>query len=83
MDFTRKERFVAGGHQTKPPSSITYSSFVSRESVQLAFLIAVLNDLDIMSCDLQNVYLNADCHEKIFVVDGPEFGSKQGCVFII
>jgi len=83
MDFTRKARFVAGGHQTKPPSSITYSSVVSRESMRLAFLIAALNDLDVMSCDLQNAYLNADCREKIFVVAGPEFGSKQGCVFII
>jgi hypothetical protein len=26
MDFTRKARFVAGGHQTEPPSSITYAS---------------------------------------------------------
>jgi hypothetical protein len=82
-DFTRKARFVAGGHQTKPPPSITYSSVVSRDSVRLAFLIAALNDLDVMSCDLQNAYLNADCREKIFVVAGPEFGSKQGCVFIV
>jgi hypothetical protein len=24
MDFTRKARFVAGGHMTDPPASITY-----------------------------------------------------------
>ncbi len=29
MDFTRKARFVAGGHMTDPPQSITYSSVVS------------------------------------------------------
>jgi hypothetical protein len=28
MDFTRKARFVAGGHTTDTPSSITYSSVV-------------------------------------------------------
>jgi hypothetical protein len=40
MDFTRKARFVAGGHMTDPPSTITYSSVVSRESVRIAFLLA-------------------------------------------
>ena len=45
MDFTRKAGFVAGGHTTDTPSSITYSSVVSRDSVRLAFLIAGLNDL--------------------------------------
>jgi hypothetical protein len=33
MDLTRKARFVAGGHTTETPSSITYSSVVSRDSV--------------------------------------------------
>jgi hypothetical protein len=28
MDFTRKARFVAGGHTTETPSSLTYSSIV-------------------------------------------------------
>ena len=34
MDFTRKARFVAGGHTTAAPSSITHSSVVSRDSVR-------------------------------------------------
>ena len=29
MDFTRKAQFVAGGHTTEAPSSITYSRVVS------------------------------------------------------
>jgi len=33
MDFTRKARFVTGGHMTDPPSFLTYSSVVSRDSV--------------------------------------------------
>ena len=64
MDFTRKARFVAGGHMTETPPSITYSSVVSRESVKIAFLIAALNDLDIMSCDIGNAYLNAPVKRK-------------------
>ena len=53
MEFTRKARFVAGGHTTEAPSAITYSSVVSREIVRLDFMIATLNGLDIMSCDLE------------------------------
>jgi hypothetical protein len=74
MDFTRKARFVAGGHMTNAPTSITYLSVVLQESVKIAFLIAALNGLDIMSCDIGNTYLNAPCHEKIWFVAGPECG---------
>ncbi len=48
MDFTHKAHFVAGGHVTDPPSNITYSSVVARDSIRLAFLVAALNDLEIL-----------------------------------
>jgi hypothetical protein len=65
----------------EPPASITYSSVVSRDSVRLvAFLLAALNRLEIMACDIGNAYLNAPCQEKIWFVAGPEFGSRQGTV---
>lgn len=83
MDLTRKARFVAGGHTTETPASMTYSSVVSRESVRIAFTIAALNDLDILMADIGNAYLNADCREKIWMFAGPEFGSRQGCKVII
>jgi hypothetical protein len=65
MDFTRKARFIAGGHKTDPPSSITYSSVVTRDSVRIAFLIAALNDLDVQTADIGNAYINADAREKV------------------
>jgi hypothetical protein len=83
MDFTRKARFVAGGHTTEAPSSLTYSSVVSRDSIRIAFLIAALNDLDIMSCDLENAYLNAPCREKIWFEGGLECGEDKGKVCVI
>ena len=42
--FTRKDWYVDGGHTTDPPSSITYYSVVSRDSVRIAFILASLND---------------------------------------
>ncbi len=64
-----------------PPNSLTYSSVVSQESVRIAFLIATLNGLDLMSCDIGNAYLNAKCREKIWFVARAECGPDlQGCV---
>ena len=56
--FTRNVILVADGHTSAPPSSITYSSVVSRESVRNEFLLASLNYLDILACDIGSVYLN-------------------------
>ena len=77
IDFTRKARFVAGGHRTKPPSSITYSSVVSRDSVRIALMLAALNEVDILAGDIQNAYLNAACREKVWTIAGKEFGSEN------
>jgi hypothetical protein len=84
MDFTRKARFVAGDHVTDPPTSITYSSVVAHDSVHLAFLIATLNDLDILSADIGNAYLNAPTKEKVHTTCGMEFGHEYlGCIAVI
>jgi len=40
-----------------PPMTLTYSSVISRDSVLIAFLLAALNDINILSCDIGNAYL--------------------------
>jgi hypothetical protein len=70
VDFTRKARFVAGGHKTEAPKGITYSSVVSQDSICIAFLLATLNDVDILPADIGNAYLN----EKVHTTLGLEFG---------
>ena len=83
MDFTQKACFVAGGHMTDPLASITYSSVVSRDSVRIAFLIAALNDLDVLGADIGNAYLNAETREKVYTTAGKEFGKYEGQTVII
>jgi hypothetical protein len=84
--LTRKARLVAGGHRNKDvPKHMTYSSVVSRESVRLCFLIASLNDLDILAADIGNAYLNAPCKEKVHtkidkVLFGPESEGKTAVI---
>ena len=82
-NFRRKARLVAGGHKTETPSSITYSSVVSRDSVRIALLIAALNDLNVLASDIQNAYLTAPCREKICIIAGQEFGSEIGKTMIV
>jgi hypothetical protein len=68
---------------TQPATSMTYSSVVSRDSVRIAFLLATLNGLQVLSCDIGNAYLNAPCREKIWFQAGRECGPDMGKVMVI
>ena len=83
MDFQLKSMFVAGGHTTEAPNTITYSSVMSRDSVCIGFLLEYLHGFYIIYIDLENDYLNAPCVEKIWFVGGDECGGGKGCVLII
>jgi hypothetical protein len=83
-DLTRKARFVAGGHWTQASAQLTYSSVVTRESIRIAFLIAALNELDILAADIGNAYLQAPVCKKVHTTAGLEFGpSRVGQTVII
>ena len=45
--------------------------------------MVALNGLNIMACDIQNAYLMADCHEKIWTFARPEFWSEKGTPIVI
>ena len=77
MDFSRKARLVARGDMTDTPPTLTYSSVVSRESVRIAFLIAALNDIELMMFYVENAYLNAATSEKLYTTAGKEFGAEE------
>ena len=82
-NFRRKASYVADGHKTEAPASVTYSSVVSRDSVRICLTAAALNDLKVLSADIENAYLTAPCREKYWTRGGPEFGSLEGEVFIV
>eukprot|EP00957_Ditylum_brightwellii_P155845 11863992-Ditylum_brightwellii.AAC.1 len=77
FDLTWKVRWVVGGHRNDPPKHLTYSTVVSRESVWLGFLIAALNNLDVLCADIGNVYINAKPREWVRTTVGEEFGVKN------
>ena len=45
-----KARLVARGHMTEAPTMLTYASIVSHDTVKIALMIAVLNDLEVKAC---------------------------------
>ena len=51
---------------------------VSKDSVRITLIISELNDLDVLACDIQNAYLTEDYRERVWVIDGTEFGSEDG-----
>lgn len=66
-NFRRKARLVANENETETPEALTYSSVVSRDLVRIALLVASLNEFRL----------------KVYMIAGPEFGSKEGMVMII
>lgn len=79
----RKARFVGNGHKTVTPSSVTYSSMVSRDLARIILMIAALNEFEIEVADIENTYLTAQCREKIWMYGGVEFGDLEGEILIV
>ena len=52
-------------------------------TVDIAFLIAALNGLDVKACDIHNTYLTADCCEKIYTIAEPEFWLDHGSIMVV
>jgi hypothetical protein len=54
---------VVNSNETETPKDL-YSSVVSKDSVRLFFMLAALNDLDVLSADIQNEYLLVTVHKS-------------------
>ena len=42
-----------------------------------------LNELYILTYDIQNVYITVLCREKIWTFAGPEFGEEEGILMLV
>ena len=82
-DERYKSRMVAGGHLTGTPTESVYSGVVSLRGVRIVIFLAELNGLKIWQTDVGNAYLEATTEEKVYVIAGPEFGEKEGHIFVI
>ena len=51
--------------------------------MRLFFLLAALNDVDVLACNVQNAYINAETKEKVWFRGGDEMGPDKGKVVVI
>ncbi len=65
-DFCHKARLVARGLMIKTSAILTYTSVVSRETVQISLILSSLNDIDKWAASVLNA-------EKICTDLGKEF----------
>ena len=54
-----------------------YAGVVSRESVQIAFTYAALNDLDVCMTDIRNAYIQSPTSQEHYIICGPELGMEN------
>ena len=77
ITLQRKSRLVADGHKVpEVAKESTFSSVPTRDTIRLFFMLAALNDMDVLSADIQNAYLTAPTKEKYYIIAGEEFPEK-------
>ena len=62
-----------------------YSGVVDLETVRIAFVAAVLMELQIVAADVGSAYIQAFTIEKVFTIAGPEWGfiGLEGAILIV
>ena len=82
--MTQKSRYVACGHLTDVPTDINDSSVVSRDTVRIGFLMATLNNLDVLFGDIKNAFLEVPTKSKILLYARDEQkADKDKVVFVV
>ena len=71
-DFHRKACFVAGGHMAGPPTTVTYVSIVSHDTVHHCLMLATPDDLEAREANIQNVYITVAMSRKGLNNLGPQ-----------
>jgi len=66
-----------------PSKEDIFSGIVGMETIQLGFLIAAMNRLDVCVADIGNAFLYGRTREKVYIIAGKEFGDDSGQPLII
>ena len=56
---------------------------MSCNSIRICLTITALNDLDVLSSDIENTYLSAPRCERVWMRTGPESGNREGKMPIV
>ena len=73
VDLRRKARLVIGVHVVGSSGHKVYASITKSVSDRILMTIAAANNLDVMTGDIGNSYLNANTQGKIYTHTGNAF----------
>ena len=73
VDLRRNTRLVIGGRVVNSSGHEVYASNMKSVSARILIIIAVENNLDVMTGDIDNAYLNANIEENIYTRVDTEF----------
>ena len=74
---------MAQGDMTPEPKESVYSSVAMLCSLCLAVFLAELNGLSLMEGDNGNDFLKSCTQEKVYFIEGPEFGPTASHTYIV
>ena len=61
----------------------SYSSTVQTRTIRILETVAINENMNMVTGDIGNAFVQAETKEKIYTRAGPEFGDRQGCMVII
>ena len=73
VDLRRKARLVIGGHVFGSSGHKFYASITKSVSDRILMTVAAANNLDVITGDIVNSYLNANTQGKIYTHTGNAF----------
>ena len=73
VDLRRKARLVIGGHVAGSSGHKVFASITNSVSARILMKIAAKNNLDVMTGDIGNAYLNANTQGNIYNHTGNDF----------
>ena len=82
-DLTHKARLFCNGSRVDPKDLSTQSTVFKGVYVCLLDIITDFQNLEVMTGDICNAFIQAHTKEKIYTKCGPEFGDRAGSIAIV
>lgn len=82
-DGRHKARCIVDGHLTNIPFNNVYFGEVSLRWLGIMLFLAEIVKLNAWATYIGNAYLEAKTSENVYIIDGSQFGEKEGPVLII
>lgn len=72
-----------GDQATKTPSSNSYLGGDRGREYVNCFILSALNKMGLWTCNVTNAYPRVKAHERVYSIEGKEFGQHENCMVLI